>query len=131
MPNGYRLLATLLLLAPGLAACNTLAREPSEASGKVLGWTCHEGLIIEVDRRYAIGRPVRTRHENHRDLIVGRNAIVAVNDMDFRRKKGQRLRFRYAPADSVAGRVCPGWHERQPTGLPYLTIQITDSASEC
>jgi AraC-like DNA-binding protein len=110
-------------------ACTTLAHQPSEASGKVLGWTCSEGLIIEVDRQYAIGRPVSITPEYQPINITGRNAIAAVNSLDFRRSKGQWLRFRYVPTDTVPSRVCPGWYERQPTGLPYLIIQITDSAS--
>ncbi|RTQ50926.1 hypothetical protein EJV47_09950 [Hymenobacter gummosus] len=126
MPNFYHLLMGVLLML-GLTACTARGQQPAEVSGTVLGWTCREGLIIEVDQQYPIGRPVCTTHENHRDAIVGRNAIAAVNNADFRRRQGQRLRFRYAPADSVAGRVCPGWHQRQPTGLLYFTIQITDS----
>lgn len=128
MPRLY-VAATVVATALVSFTCDRTTAQQEIASGKVIGRTCLNGLIIEVDPQYPIGRPVhgyvlRREYINfpERDSIVGHNAIAASNDTTFGLSKGARITFRYQPVDDIIARVCPGWSA--PLQLPNYSLLI-------
>lgn len=88
-------------------------------SGRVVAFTCMDGMLIEVNSALPIGAPATIRRASG-DSLLGRNLIAVVNTMDFGRMNtvGLTLHFtaindpnrqdsgvRCLAADGVKGRV--------------------------
>lgn len=99
------LFCALLGTAAALLSCEKPACEET-ISGVVLGGTCVDGAVIEMDAPYAIGRPVHLRR-SATDSIVGRNAIATGTELGPDFLPGQRIHFRILPAKTRPVRMCP------------------------
>ncbi|MBD2724602.1 hypothetical protein [Hymenobacter armeniacus] len=53
-------------------------------SGRVVGFTCMDGMLIDVDPAYGLGAPALQRRVNG-DTLLGRHVIAVVNTMDYPR----------------------------------------------
>lgn len=98
-------LATLLA-ASFLLSCSKKSAQPACYSGTVVGLTCYDGILIEVDPAYRIGLPT---HRLFDDSLMGRNVVAVVNYQDLTSTysinaiKGQRLYFTYQPDPNRQG----------------------------
>jgi hypothetical protein len=86
-------LGVLALVASTLLSCKKdTAVSPTTCfpgsvcySGKVVGLTCMDGMLIEVDPAYPIGAPA-SRHDAGSDSpLLGRNLIAVVNTQEYGR----------------------------------------------
>ncbi len=124
----------LLLLAAGLwlgslTACKDKVTQPSCYSGVVIGETCMDGVLIEVNSATPIGQPVNFAVTSTTS-IVGTNVIAAVNDLGSQTKTGQTVFFTYQNSPNNAGpaRLCP--QNTIPLAIPHLLLSNV-SATGC
>ncbi|GAB3316560.1 hypothetical protein ACFQT0_01455 [Hymenobacter humi] len=125
-----RLLATLglALLSLTVASCGTTTcidepqPQPPCLSGVVVGDACLDGVLIDVDAAFPIGKPTG-RHDN---------VIAAVNfaDLASLNQVGQRVYFtsRNDPARQSAARFCTA--NTFPLPVPRLVLSNI-SATAC
>lgn len=62
-------------------------------SGRVLGYDCGNGVLIQVDRRFPIGKPLPAQFGP--DSLGADNVIAAVNRLGTVAARGQRLYFTF------------------------------------
>ena len=97
-----------LLLLGGLGLALANCRHDADLTpcygGVVLGSTCQDGVLIQVDADYPIGKPAVYRI-TYRDSLAGSNVVAAVNDLGALNVKGQRIYFSYAGSTDQAGPV--------------------------
>jgi len=126
-----RLVISVTLILFPLLSSNYQHISTEVISGTILGWTCEHGLIIEVDRKYPIGKRLNIYRDYLPDqfAIKGKNIIAAVNETRFSDKKGEKIYFRYHPADSIKQRVCSGW-QSDTLQLAYVDINIIDRSNK-
>jgi hypothetical protein len=112
-----------------LTACTSNAPVSPCYSGVVLGETCMDGVLIQVDETYSIGRPAVFRFTGT-DSISGTNVVAAVNDLGSLNKRGQRLYFTYGGDTQQPGpaRPCTMNYARLP--IPHLVL-TSSSATSC
>ena len=124
----------LLLLAAGLwlgslTACKDDEPQISCYSGVVLGTTCMDGVLIEVNSATPIGKPVNfpvTATTSN----VGTNVVAAVNDLGSQAKTGQTIFFTYQNSPNNAGPVRPCPQNTIPLPIPHLVLSNV-SATGC
>ena len=113
-------LGLLAAVASSLLSCKKDTADPQVCySGKVVGMTCTNGILIEVDPAFPIGAPASRRSASG-DSLLGRNLIGVVNTTEYGRLAtvGLTLHFnavndpnrqdsgvRCLAADGVNGRV--------------------------
>ena len=124
----------LLLLAAGLwlgslTACKDDAPPISCYSGVVLGTTCMDGVLIEVNSATPIGKPVNVLVTSTTS-IVGTNVVAAINDLGGQAQTGQAIFFTYQGSPNNAGpvRACP--QNTTPLPIPHLILSNV-SATGC
>jgi len=122
-----------LLLMSGLSLALTNCRHDADLnpcySGVVLGSTCQDGVLIQVDAAYPIGKPAVYRITS-RDSLAGSNVVAAINDLGALNVKGQRIYFSYTGSTDQAGpeRFCTA--DRARLDLPHISA-INLSATAC
>jgi hypothetical protein len=124
----------LLLLASGLwlgslTACKDNEPEISCYSGVVIGATCMDGVLIEVNSATPIGKPVNFPVTSTTS-IVGTNVIAAVNDLGSQAQTGQTIFFTYQNSPNNAGPVRACTQNTAPLPIPHLTLSNI-SATGC
>ena len=109
MRNTYTLASLLALACCVLGSCNKHCEVPTPSpsipscySGTVVGFDCHNGLLIQVDSQYPIGRPLRV---SYTDSLARPNIIAAVN-RNTSGATGQRIYFTYV---NNATQQQPAW----------------------
>jgi hypothetical protein len=90
------------LLSLSLASCRHDADHGPCYGGTVLGETCRDGVLIQVDAAYPIGKPVMY-HVTDRDSLAGSNVVAAVGDLGALNVKGQRVYFSYTGSTDQPG----------------------------
>jgi hypothetical protein len=112
-----------------LTACTAEAPAGPCYSGMVLGETCFDGVLIQVDAAYPIGRPAVFRFTST-DSAGGDNVVAAVNDLGALNKRGQRVYFSYAGSTEQSGpaRICPALYA--PLAVPHVVLTNV-SATSC
>lgn len=120
------LLAGLGLL---LTTCTNKASVSPCYSGVVLGETCLDGVLIQVDAAYPVGRPAVFRYTST-DSIAGNNVMAAVNDLGTLHKRGQRIYFSYSENTAQPGpsRACTTLYA--PLSIPHAVLTKV-SATSC
>ena len=113
-----------LLAGLGLALTTCTSEAPVAPcyAGIVLGETCLDGVLIQVDAAYPIGRPAKFRF-TRTDSIAGNNVVAAVNDLGDLNRRGQRVYFSYAgdTVQSGPARVCSALYAPLPVPHAVLT----------
>ena len=107
-----------LLTAGTLLGCEKAVSPPSNAcyAGRVVDATCVDGVLIDVDARFPIGRPTFRRGTNG-PVLLGRNVISVSNSQDLGSigtpsttgglsTVGQRLYFGAEPDSAARGPRC-------------------------
>jgi hypothetical protein len=124
----------LLLLAAGLwlgslTACKDDAPQTTCYSGVVIGETCMDGVLIEVNSATPIGKPVNVTVTSTTS-IVGTNVVAAVNDLGSQAKTGQTVFFTYQNSPNNAGPLRPCPQNTIPLSIPHLILSNV-SATGC
>ena len=91
----------LLLLAPGLLlfllpGCTPDEAAPACYSGVVIGTTCYDGVLIEVDAPYRIGKPIPYGFSTYDSTgATNQNVLGALNSNELAafNQRGQRIYF--------------------------------------
>ena len=98
---------------------------PSCYSGVVLRDRCWDGILIQVDSAYPIGRPISIA-----DSLGNSNVIAAVNSLGTLGVRGQRISFTYTndPAQQAPRRFCTA--DQLPLPVPHLVLSNV-SATPC
>jgi hypothetical protein len=124
----------LLLLAAclcigSLTACKDDAPQTSCYSGVVIGETCMDGVLIEVNSITPIGKPINVQVTSTTS-IGGTNVVAAINDLGSQAKTGQTIFFTYQDSPNNAGpaRFCP--QNTAPLAIPHLILSNV-SATGC
>lgn len=100
----HKLLPLGLLLAScsllGCESCGEPEPEPACYAGTVVGTTCTDGLLLDVDSRYRIGAPAVRARYGLPDTLLGANVIAVVNTAELgslagNAQVGQQLHFTY------------------------------------
>ncbi|GAB3638418.1 hypothetical protein GCM10027422_40080 [Hymenobacter arcticus] len=109
------------LLGLSLAGCRHDADLSPCYGGVVLGETCLDGVLIQVDETYPIGKPAMYRLTS-RDSLAGSNVVAAVNNLGAFKVKGQRVYFTYAGSTDQPGpaQICTANTAR--LAIPHLAI---------
>lgn len=94
----------------------------------MLGETCLNGVLIQVDAAYPIGKPVLYRL-TYRDSLAGSNVVAAVNDLGPLKVKGQRVYFSYTGTDQP-GPVRPCTANTTRLNIPHISATNL-SATAC
>ena len=142
MPRFSFLLGLALLAAGSLSGCdkaNTSDELPTPTicfpttpvatcfSGVVLGDRCWDGILIQVDAQFAIGKPLQMP-----DSLGSTNVIAATNPADFGAlsQRGQRIYFTYNtdPTRKATLRACTANQIALP--IPHLVLGPV-SATPC
>jgi hypothetical protein len=129
----HLLLSALTLCT--LAGCKHDADiAPQCYSGVVLGESCNDGTLIQVDGQYSIGQPVTPRLNYLSDVpasdsIGSTNLIASVESLPPTLKRGQRIYFAYQndPMRQRALRQCIVFG---PLPIPHLVLSNV-SATPC
>ncbi|MBO2010642.1 hypothetical protein [Hymenobacter negativus] len=81
----YKLLSLSLavLTTSTFCGCKKDTAAPPCYAGKVVGLTCFDGMLINVDPAYRIG--VRATRNDSAHSVLGTNVISVVNTMDYGR----------------------------------------------
>jgi hypothetical protein len=103
----YYSLLVLSLLSFSLTDCKHEAAPVPCYGGTVLGETCLDGILVQVDEAYQIGKPVVYRITS-RDSLAGSNVLAIVNSLGTLNVKGQHFYFSYTGSTDQPGpaRVC-------------------------
>ena len=122
------LFASSLLLG-SLTGCKDEAPQASCYSGIVIGTTCMDGVLIEVNSATPIGKPV-TVLVTSTSSIGGTNVVAAVNDLGSQAQTGKTVFFTYqeSPNNQGPARFCP--QNTAPLPIPHL-ILANISATGC
>ena len=116
----------LLLLAAGLVlgsftGCKDDAPEVACYSGVVIGTTCMDGTLIEVNSATPIGQPVNVSVTSTTN-ILGTNVVAAINDLGSQAQTGQTVFFTYQASPNNAGPVRNGPQNTAPLPIPHLVL---------
>jgi hypothetical protein len=132
-----RKISFLGLVLPAIiafAGCNKAHKEdaapaPACYSGVVLRDRCLDGLLIQVDQPYNIGK---TLPNPWADSLGTDNVIVSVNSLGNLGVRGQRIYFTYTndPARQTAGRACTTFEAAVPLPVPHFVLSNV-SANPC
>jgi hypothetical protein len=124
----HLLLAAALLLFT-LPSCHSDAAAPACYSGVVLGDRCWDGVLIQVDSQYPIGKSIVVGATDP-DSLGSTNVIAALNSLGSLAKRGQRIYFTYEEYTNqpIVTRFCTA--DRAPLGIPHLVLTNT-SATPC
>ncbi|RZL14529.1 MAG: hypothetical protein EOO62_05190 [Hymenobacter sp.] len=124
----YALLSTGLL-GLLLAGCRHDADLGPCYAGTVLGETCLDGVLIQVDEAYPIGKPAVYRITSS-DSLVGTNVVAAVNNPERFGVRGQRIYFTYSGSTDQHGppQICTANTVR--LDIPHL-IATNLSSNAC
>jgi hypothetical protein len=120
----------LLLLAAGLWLGSLTACKKDDApkvecySGVVIGETCMDGVLIEVNSTTPIGQPINVFG------ITGTNVVAAVNDLGSQAQKGKTIFFTYQSSPNNAGPLRPCPQNTAPLAIPHLILSNV-SATGC
>ncbi|MDO7848451.1 hypothetical protein Q5H92_18945 [Hymenobacter sp. M29] len=92
-------------------------------SGVVLGDQCWDGVLIQVDSQFPIGKAIQLAPAP--DSLATTNVIAATNSADFGsllNRRGQRVYFTYNtdPNHQATVRVCTTY--RAPLSVPHLVV---------
>ncbi|TPG62415.1 hypothetical protein [Hymenobacter nivis] len=125
-----RLLLALAGAAGTLLSCKHDADlTPLCYAGTVVGGSCYDGLLIDVDPAYPIGNPTSSSS----GAFLGRNVIAVrypATVTPVNTATGQRVYFTYTNAtDQPVGAVCLAYDPVKPT-VPHLVL-TTASATPC
>ncbi|WP_345237810.1 hypothetical protein [Hymenobacter saemangeumensis] len=120
--------AALLLAACTLPGCESGCDPTPEClSGTVVGSTCMDGLLIDVDPRYRIGGNAVLPRHGRPDTLLGRNVIAVVNGDALASLPypavGQRLYFTYVnDPDRQWNGLCCFANDGVKTNIPHLLL---------
>lgn len=125
---GHYALLSISLLGLALAGCRHDADLGPCYAGTVLGGTCLDGVLIQVDEAYPIGKPAVYRITS-RDSLAGTNVVAAVNNLGALNIKGQRVYFTYSGSTDQAGpaHVCTANTARLP--IPHVVATNLSSTA--
>lgn len=112
-----------------LLGCKHAAAPPQCYAGVVLGQTCMDGVLIQVNEQTPIGRPVQLAQAAS-DSIVGTNVVAAVNNLNGLNRVGQVVYFTYAASPGNRGPVRTCTQNTAPLAIPHLVLGNT-SATPC
>jgi hypothetical protein len=121
-------LLILGLLSFSLTDCKHDADLSPCYGGTVLGETCLDGVLVQVDERYPIGKPVVYRTTSG-DSLAGSNVVAIVNSLGALNVKGQHVYFYYAGGTDQPGpsRICTANTVR--LAIPHVaTTNVSTSA---
>ncbi|TGE21079.1 hypothetical protein [Hymenobacter metallicola] len=111
-----------LMALPGCTVEGCTDEEPAPAcySGKVVGAACMDGLLIEVDSQYAIGKP----YADHSNLVAAVN-LAQQSTPEYKIdgqvvQPGQTIYFTYTPSKGAREAMCP--QNTVPLPVPHLTL---------
>jgi hypothetical protein len=108
LPPLALLLSTTVLLSCRHDRCEP-APSPPCFSGVVVGSTCTDGILIEVDGHYPIGQPVRARYfaDSLYSYNIGHNVVATNTELGALGQPGQRISCTYSPDPAqFSGRYC-------------------------
>jgi hypothetical protein len=120
----------LLLIAAGLWLGSLTACKKDDApkvecySGVVIGETCMDGVLIEVNSTTPIGQPINVFG------ITGTNVVAAVNDLGSQAQKGKTIFFTYQNSPNNAGPARACSQNTAPLAIPHLILSNV-SATGC
>ena len=125
----YSSLLAVGLLSIFLTNCTHDASPGPCYGGTVLGETCLDGVLVQVDEGFAIGKPAIYRLTS-RDSLAGSNVVAIVNNLGALNVKGQHLYFSYTGSNDQPGpsRVCTANTVR--LAIPHLAA-VNVSTSAC
>ncbi len=105
--------------------------QPPCYTGRVVGWTCVDGLLIDVAPGYAIGAPAVVGWASG-DTLLGRNVIAVANTAELRNlvAAGQRLYFNCTttPSQHSTGLGCYV-NDGVKTTIPHLELSNTSTTA--
>ncbi|MBF9142573.1 hypothetical protein [Hymenobacter properus] len=122
-----RFFFALALASAGLASCqnadkNDVPPTPTCISGVVLGDRCWDGVLIQVDSQFPIGKSIQPFTAP--DSLGNTNVVAAANfaDLGTLNKRGQRVYFTYDPkaGEQPVQRFCPA--NGAPFPVPHLRL---------
>lgn len=121
-------LLSIGLLGLALASCRHDADLGPCYAGTVLGETCLDGVLIQVDEAYPIGKPAVYRITS-RDSLSGTNVVAAVNNLKRFGVRGQRIYFTYAGSTDQPGpqQICTANTVR--LNIPHLVVTNVSSTA--
>ncbi|UOQ54751.1 hypothetical protein [Hymenobacter cellulosivorans] len=122
MRHLFSALALVSLLAlPGCQeGCIDEAPAPACYSGKVVGAACMDGVLIEMDSNYPIGKA----HGQHTNLVAGVNLLqqskpeLKIDGQVV--EVGQTIYFTYTEGPNMSNAFCP--QNTVPLPIPHLTL---------
>lgn len=100
---------------------------PACYSGIILGQTCMDGVIIQVDARTPIGLPIRA-YQTSRDSLVSTNAVAAVNDLGNLYVVGKPVYFTYIDSPNNQGPIRFCTQNTTPLPIPHLVLSNVSAA---
>jgi hypothetical protein len=128
----YTLLAlSVAALATTLPACHKKDVDPQPTicfpeplcyAGTVVGATCMDGVLIDVDAAYPIGAPARI-HDFSGNYTQYNNIIAVANTADFSQADttGRHVYFTYTPATQPWSGLCCFANDAVPN-IPHLVL---------
>jgi hypothetical protein len=124
-----RLVLAAGLLLFWLPSCHSDEAAPVCYSGVVLGDRCWDGVLIQVDSQYPIGKSL-VIGATAPDSLGSTNVIAALNSLGNLAKRGQRIYFTYEAYTNqpIVNRFCTA--DQAPLGVPHLVLTNT-SATPC
>ena len=110
-----------------LSGCNkTTNPRPACYSGTVLRDRCWDGILVQVDSAFPIGRAISIG-----DSLGNTNVIAAVNSLGGLGVRGQRISFTFTndPAQQAPLRACT--HDQIPLPIPHLVLSNVSATPSC
>jgi hypothetical protein len=123
----FTLLTLLALPGCNVEGCTDESPAPVCYSGKVVGAACMDGLLIEVDSQYAIGK----NYNGYNNLVAAVNLKqqstpeLSVDGQVV--QPGQVIYFSYTPSDKAREAMCP--QNTVPMPIPHLTLANVSSTA--
>ena len=99
-------------------------------SGRVLGYDCGNGVLIQVDRRFPIGKPLPAQLGP--DSLGTDNVVAAVNRLGAGAARGQRLYFTFENDSARQSPDNPCMHMNATIVLPVPHVVLRNvGTSDC
>ena len=113
---------SLLCLLPG---CTSEETSPVCYSGVVLGDRCWDGVLIQVDNQFPIGKSLAGTTAP--DSLGNTNVLAALNSLGTLAKRGQRIYFTYETYSNqpIVNRICTA--NNAPFSIPHVVLTNVSS----
>ena len=98
-------------------------------SGRVLGYDCWNGVLIQVDSQFPIGKPLHS--QLNPDSLGDNNVIAAVNQLGALAVRGQRLYFTFEndPAHQYPDTPCNHMNLTITLPVPHVVLRNTGTTA--